>query len=228
VSSFCPDGYLPSQTAIAEAGEYWFSDRLAEIETAAAARAAKRDEPKTGLDALAWALSQPPIPEAAREIYTDIWQPTEDRLRRLLHQGERLTAYYFGGLFSQGRNAIPPEFWATAAADGVLTLGHYFPFGKPNRSYERRLSCPIFFLKAELAALLSEEQGAKRQLPESKKPELVAALIDLNHLPSRTEQFKALRDMPQFRDYRITDAVLREATKKAPLPLGRRRKQQSD
>jgi len=99
VSSFCPVGYLPIQTAIAEAGEYWFSGRLAEIETAAAARAAKKDEPKTGVDALAWALSQPSIPEAEREIYADIWQPTEDRLRRLLHQGERLTAYYFGALF---------------------------------------------------------------------------------------------------------------------------------
>ena len=106
--------------------------------------------------------------------------------------------------------------------------GNYFPFGKPNRWYERPLSFPIFFLKAEFAALLSEEQGAKRQLPESMKSELVAALLDLNHLPNRTEQFKALRDMPRFRDYRITDAAVREATKKAPRPLGRRRKRQSD
>ncbi len=78
-----------------------------------------------------------------------------------------------------------------------------------------------------MAALLSEEKAAKRQLPESIKPELVAALLDLNQLP-RTEQFKALRDMPRFRDYRITDAVLREATKKDPRPPGRRRNQQSD
>jgi hypothetical protein len=98
VSSFCPDGDVPSQTAKLRLGNIGSPIDWLKLRQLRQARAAKRDEPKTGVDALAWALSQPPIPEAAREIYTDIWQPTEDRLRRLLHQGERLTAYYFGGL----------------------------------------------------------------------------------------------------------------------------------
>jgi len=84
-------------------------------------------------EGLARALSQPPlIPHALRHEFQDIVNQTVRRLRSLLHQGE-LTAYYFGGLFGDGRHAVSSGFWATTAADGVMESGTYWPFGKPTR-----------------------------------------------------------------------------------------------
>jgi hypothetical protein len=149
--------------------------------------------------------------------------------RNLLYEG-KLTAYYFGGLFSSGRNAVPSEFWATEEANGVLESGSYFPFGRPSRSFEQRSSYPLFLLKSELDEVLSEQQptAKKSPLPKAKIPELVAALRELDYLPNRPTQFKAVRDLPKFQSYRITDTVMREAAEQAPRPVGRRKNQQSD
>ena len=86
----------------------------------------------------------------------DLLTQTEHRLRNFLHQGV-LTAYYFGGLFDQGRHAVAPEFWATTEADGVLMSGSYWPFGKPRAWHEERPSYPLCFLESQLATLLSED-----------------------------------------------------------------------
>jgi len=227
VSSFCPSGYVPSQTVIVEATQYWFADRLVELEETAAASSATQAAPKSGVDLLARALSQQQVPDALLRELADIVQQTIHRLRNFLHEGKVLKAYYFGGLFP-GCHEVTPELWATPEADDILESGTYFPFGKPSRSHERRLNCQIFFRKAELDTLLSEQQAPKRPLPESRKPELAAALLKLDHLPNRAAQREAVRELPEFRQYRITDAVFREVSKKVPRPLGRRRKQQSN
>jgi hypothetical protein len=41
--------------------------------------------------------------------------------------------------------------------------------------------------------------------------ELVAALRKFDDLPNRRAQFQALCDMPEFREFKITDALFREA-----------------
>jgi hypothetical protein len=225
VSSFCPDGYVPSQTVIVEATEHWFADRLVALEATAAATATGA-EPKSGVDALARALSQQQVPDALRCELAAIVPQTIHRLRNFLYEGKLLKAYYFGGLFL-GRHEVTPAFWATPEADDVLESGIYFPFGKPSRWYERPLACQIFFRKAELAALLSEEQTAKKTFPAARKPELVAAIRKLNHL-TRKEQRKVLAGLQEFRDYLITDDIFREAVKQAPRPSGRPRRPQSD
>ena len=224
MSSFCPDGYVTTPEAIYEAALSWHAERLAALEGSAAAVSSTGNR---GVEALSWAIStQHRISQEVQQLYAEIVPKIVNRLRNLLYEG-KLTAYYFGGLFSTGRNAVPSEYWATVEADGVLEAGSYFPFGRPSHSFEQRLSYPLFLLKAELNEVLSEQQPTT-PLPRARIPELVAALRELDHLPNRTTQFRTVRDLPQFQGYRITDRVMREAAQQATRPLGRRQNQLSD
>jgi hypothetical protein len=119
------------------------------------------------------------------------------------------------------------SIWATTAADVVMESGTYWPFGKPTRWYESRPNYSLFLLKSELDALLSEQPAKKRPLPKAKMSELVAALCKLDDLPNRRAQFQALCDMPEFREFKITDALFREAARQAPLDPGRKSPRQS-
>jgi hypothetical protein len=151
---FCPEGYVPVQLAIATAAQYWFPEQMTALETATAGDNTPSDDVNT-LTPLERLAEQPSISEGLRQQIQDLLIQTEDRLRKLTHRGV-LTAYYFGGLFDQGRHAVAREFWATTAADGVLMSGSYWPFGKPRARYEQRPSYPVFFLESQLATLLSE------------------------------------------------------------------------
>lgn len=159
---FCPDGYVPVQEAIAKAALHWFSEQIATLETATADGSAIKSNPNTDvnamtrLDALTRALGKPSISEGLLQQFEHILTQTEHRLRNFLHQGV-LTAYYFGGLFHLGRNAVAHGFWATTEADGVLMSGTYWPFGKARARHEQRPNFPLFFLESELAASLSDE-----------------------------------------------------------------------
>jgi hypothetical protein len=220
MNGFCPDGYMPTREAIVRAAEYWFPERIAALERAAAPQSETKADNSS--EALARALSQPlGIPDALRHEFSDIVNQTVHRLRNLLHQGE-LTAYYFGGLFGDGRHAVSSGFWATTAADGVMESGTYWPFGKPTRWYESRPNYSLFLLQSELDALLSEQPAKKRPLPKAKMPELVAALRKLDDLPNRRAQFQALCDMPEFREFKITDVLFREAARQVPRDAGRK------
>jgi hypothetical protein len=221
VNGFCPDGYVPTREAIVGAAEYWFPEKFAALERAAAPPQPET-KPDNSLQALARALSQPPvIPDAMRHDFQDIVDQTVHRLRNLLHQSE-LTAYYFGGLFGDGRYAVSSGFWATAQADGVMESGIYWPFGRPPRSFEARPNYSLFLLQSELDALLSEQPAKKRPLPRAKMPELVAALRKLDDLPSRAAQLQALCNMPEFLEFKITNALFREAARQAPRDPGRK------
>ncbi len=145
------------------------------------------------------------------------------RLRNFLHEG-KLKAYYFG---HDGCHSVSREFWATTHADGEMESGTYWPFGKPPRLYESRPNYPLFLLQSELDALLSEQPAKKRPLPKSKMPELVAALRKLDDLPNRPAQFQALCDMPEFREFKITNPLFREAARHVPRDAGRRSRRES-
>jgi hypothetical protein len=220
VNAFCPDGYVPTQEAIVRAAQYWLPERFAALERAGAPPS--ETKPDNSPEALARALSPPPvIPDALRHEFNDIVNQTVQRLRNLLHQSE-LTAYYFGGPFGGGRHAVPSEFWATTEADGAMESGTYWPFGKPTRWTERRPNYSLFLLQSELDAQLSEQPAKKRPLPMAKMPELVAALRNLDDLPNRAAQFQALCDMPEFREFKITDTLFREAARQVPRNPGRK------
>ncbi|MFZ1884043.1 MAG: hypothetical protein WAU53_10710 [Rhodoplanes sp.] len=216
MSAFCPDGYVPVPEAIARAAEYWLPERLAALERTYALQL--EPKPDNSLETLARVLSQPSISDALRNELQGIVIETVHRLRNSLHQGE-LTTYYFE---DYGRRSVSCEFWATADADGVIESGTYWSFGRPTRWYESRPHYRLFLLKSELDALLSEQPVKKRPLPEAKVPELVAALRKLDDLPNRTAQLQALCNMPDFREFKITDALFREAARQAPRDPGRK------
>jgi hypothetical protein len=160
---FCPDGYVQAQDAIVWAALYWYPEQMAALETAMAGELAINERPNddvnalTPVEKLARALRGPPsFSEGLRQQILDLVGQTEHRLRNVLHQGA-LTAFYFGGLFDQGRHAIARDFWATTEAEGVLISGSYWPFGQPRTRHGERPSYPLCFLESELAALLSHE-----------------------------------------------------------------------
>ena len=175
---FCPDGYVWVQEAIERAALSWFAQQTTALENAVAGELAINSRPNGDLNALtpveqlARALRPPPsFSEGLRQQVVDLLTQTEHRLRNSLHQGV-LTAYYFGGLFDQGRHAIAPEFWSTPEADGVLISGIYWPFGKPRSWHEERPSYPLCFLESQLATLLSE--GRRNRHRRYGKPVIVA------------------------------------------------------
>lgn len=221
MNTFCPDGYVPTQEAIVRAAGYWFPDRPAALERAAAPQAETK-QTKTE-DALARAFSESQISAAWqddmwRHEFEDVWNQAAHRLRNLLHQST-LKAYYFK---DDGCHHLPPEFWATAQADGVLESGIYWPFGALTHRYEQRPNYRLFVKQLDLNALLSDQPAKKQPLPESKLPELVAAMRAHNDKPNRTEQREAVRKLPEFERYHLSDAMFREAERQVPRDAGRK------
>jgi hypothetical protein len=223
VSDFFPEGYVPAPEAMLRAAEYWFPEQWTALWEAQLAT-----KPDNNVDAAVRAFLQSQITAAWQDDiwrykFEDIWSQTAHRLRNLLHQAT-IKAYYFD---NSGRQVVERNFWPTHAADGVLETGIYWPFGKPTRLYESRPNYSVFLLESELDALLSELPAKKRPLPRAKMPEVVAALRKLDHLPNRTAQLQALCDMPEFREFKITDALFREAARQAPRDPGRKSRRQS-
>jgi hypothetical protein len=214
MADFCPDGYLPIQEAVAEAAETWFRDKFTAIETATSPR--QQTDSNDPIDVAVRVFSQPQFPDQLQREFKEIAFQTYQRLRNFLHQGT-IKAYYFD---SGGCHSSPTDFWTTSHADGVLESGTYWPFGPPTRLYEQRPSFALFVKASELDALLSEESH-KKPFPRALLPKLTAAHRSLNHL-TRERQREALRDLPEFRAYHITDKVLREVEKDSPREAGRR------
>jgi hypothetical protein len=212
MTDFCPDGYVSTPDAIARAAERWFPEQFNTLEITSRSQPGVR--PESPIDAAVRAFSRPQVPEAWLHAFSEIANQTVHRLRNFLHQGE-LDAYCFG---NDGRHTVPREFWATAEANEVLERGTYWPFGAPSRIHEQRPNCPLFLRQSELQKLFSEEAAKKRPLPESKKPDLIAALRRLDNLPNRAAQLEALRE--EFQEYKITHAVFRELAKTLPRSSG--------
>jgi hypothetical protein len=164
------------------------------------------------------AFSQPHVSDAVPLELQDIVNQTLVRLRNFLHQG-KLNVYYFR---NDGRHSVSRDFWATQQADGVIETGIYWPFGKPPHLYESRPNYPLFLPQLELDALLSEQPSKMQPLPRAKMPDLVAALHTLDDLPNREKQREAVRKLPEFEQYHLTDDVLREAEKQVPRRPGRK------
>jgi hypothetical protein len=217
MSHFCPDGYLPISEALMVAARFWFPDKIAAF--AITTEPESETKPEQGLDAMARGLSQPEVPHAKWQAFKEIANETVHSLRNLLHQG-KLTAYYFR---EDGCHPVSREFWATADADGVIESGTYWPWGKPTPLlYDQGPHYPLVVNQLQLDALFKEEAAGKSPLPRARIPDLIAALRGLEHLPNRKSQREALRKMPEFQRYRLTDKVLRAAEKQVPRESGRK------
>jgi hypothetical protein len=214
VSLFCPEGYVPILEALFIAAKHYFPEQIAGLEKALDAGTEKR----TDFDAAVRPFSQQQLPDALKLEICDVLSQTVDRLRSFLHQGT-LKATYFA---HDGSNHVSREFWATTQADGLIESGTYWPFGKPSHWHEQRPNYPLFVKQSELDALLSEQAAQKPSLPSGKMSGLVAALRTLDHLPNREKQRKALRNLPEFERYHLTDEVLREAEQQVPRKPGRK------
>jgi hypothetical protein len=217
MSDFCPEGYLTTQDAILRAANYWYPDNIAALQTTEASEAQPKS--KNDVEAAVRAFSQPHVASAWQHAFDEIGNQTVQRLRNLLHQGT-LNAYYFA---SDGPHCIPREFWATGNADGVIETGIYWPYGRPTSWHETRPNSPLFLRESELNVLLSKQPAKKIAFPKAKMPALIEALRKLDNLPSRKKQREALRKLPEFERYHLTDDVLREAEKKVPRSPGRKR-----
>ena len=197
---FCPDGYVAIPDAVLAAAKFWSPLQI--------------DLPL-----------QPQVLDALYNALSD----AANRVRSFLHQG-KLKAYYFG---NDGHHSVSRDFWATSDADEVMESGIYWPFGKspqlaPNYLCGLLPNRPLFLLQSKLDVLLSEQPSKKRPLPREKMPDLATGLRELDHLPNRPAQLQALRDMTQFREFIITNAVFREAAKLAgPRRAGRKSRRQS-
>ena len=159
---FCPDGYVLAQEVILSAALAWFPDEISALMNAAEAESEIKKKPNDDIDALtsverlAGALALvPSISDGLRQQFRHLLSEIEDRFRNFLHKGA-ITAFYFGGLFDQGRHVVDRKFWATEEANGVLISGRYWPFGKPGALHKQRPSYPLCFLESELASLLGE------------------------------------------------------------------------
>jgi hypothetical protein len=200
VNIFCPDGYVPIPDAVLAAAKFWFPLQI----------------------------NLPLQPQVLDRLLNSLNEAAH-RLRKFQHQG-KLKAYYFG---NDGRHSVSRDFWAMTDADEVMESGIYWPFGKspqlaPNYLSGLLRNYPLFLLQSELDVLLSEQPSKKRPLPREKMPDLATGLRELDHLPNRPAQLQALRDMPKFREFIITNAVFREAAKLAgPRRAGRKSRRQS-
>lgn len=219
MNMFCPDGYVPTQAAIIGAAGYWFRERFAALEAIAPQSESK---PDNGLDAAVRAFSQPHVPDGWRHAFEETATHTARRLRNFLLQGT-FKVYYFT---KDGCHHLPPDFWATAEADGVLESGIYWPFGAPTHWYDQqRPNYPLFVKQLDLDRILSDQPAKKSPLPESKLAELVAAMRAHNDKPNRKEQREAVRKLPDFERYHLTDAMFREAERQVPRDAGRKSSQ---
>jgi hypothetical protein len=221
MNGFCPDGYVPAEGAIARAAERWFPEQFNQFVVATESQPASR--PEDPIEQAVQAFSPPQVPGVSRDAWENIVSQTVHRLRNLLHQG-KLNAYYFD---EYGSHIVRRDLWVTTETDGVLESGTYWPFGKQSRVHERPPKYRLCLRQTQLDKLLSEESSRKRPLPKSKMSELVAALRKLDHLPNRRAQYEALCELPEFREYKITNAIFREAAKHVPREAGRKSRRES-
>jgi hypothetical protein len=196
--------------------ERWFPEQFNQFVEAMESQPASR--PEGPIEQAVQAFSPPQIPGVSRDAWENIVTLTVHRLRNLLHQG-RLDAYYFD---EYGSHIVRRDSWVTPKTNGVLESGTYWPFGVPSRVYERQPNYRLFLRQTQLDKLLSEESSKKRPFPKSKMSELVAALRRLDHHPNRRAQYEALRELPEFREYKITAAIFREAARNVPREAGRK------
>ena len=208
MSVFCPDGYIPIPDAVLATAKFWFPLQITAPERITESQS--ETKPDNSIDAAVSALLPPQVLDKLHKALNE----TAHRLRNFLHQGE-LKAYYFE---NDGHHSVSRDFWATTDADEVMELG-IWPFGEPSRGHGQR---PLFLKELELDALLSEQPAKKRPFPEAKMPDLVAALRRLDHLPNRKKQREAVRKLPEFKEYRLTDDVFREAERQVPRRRGRK------
>jgi len=223
--SFCPEGYVSIRQAIFRAAQFWYPEQYGAAFRAAGSSAAGNNDTIPGsIEALERAISQQFPDDAFVDTAGQLFVTTLHRLRDSLHHGTIDAVYFTRG----GPQTVDKKFWATTEAEGILVSGTYWPYGKPNRSYEARPNYPLFIEQSKLDALLSEER-ASRKFSRLKRSELAAAYRDptIASLP-RKAQREAIKKLEQFKSYQITDRIFREAERASGKRQAGVKKQKTD
>jgi hypothetical protein len=218
-------GFMPAVEAVVLAVLHWHYDTISSITSGARSN----DSAVEGATLRAFGS---PITTA----YMQFAPKAGERLRNLLRLGQ-LDAYERSG---NGFRQLPTAYWESPESEGVLEEDLDKPVGKPPRHQ-------FFFRRSEIDQLLRSSANistppassdplpgtdrpspvTKKPLPAALEPKLADALGSRAHLP-RPQQHKEVAASPEFRDYHLTQSVLREAGRVAPKRPGRPRKQQPE
>ena len=176
-----------------------------------------------------------PLTAANSIIFAEYMRLVSDvveRLRVLLRDGQ-LRSFLFNRQLSNLFQEVPSEYWVKPESADRLARLFFEAF-----EIQSSLSQPvpgdlIYFSVGDLTELLEPGSANERlvfckiPLNESKKKDLADSLRSIKEqCPklSRPDQFKLVRELPEFQHIRITDRDLRKAARKAPIPPGRPRK----
>ena len=217
MSDFRRRGFVRASHGILKAAKIWHGATFTELEGKVAVN------------------GHGPLTAASSTIfaeYTRLVSDVVERLSVLLRDGE-LRSFLFNRQLHNLFQKVPSEYWAKPEAVGMLERLFFEAF-EIQSSVSQPVPCDsIYFSVSDLAELLEPGFANERlvfykiRLDEGMKKDLADALRSLSERPPklrRPDQFKLVRELPEFQQYRITDRDLREAASKAPIPPGRPRK----
>jgi hypothetical protein len=165
--------------------------------------------------------------------YTRLVSDVVERLRVLLRDGE-LRSFLFNRQLSNLFQKVPSEYWAKPESAAMLERLFFEAFEIQSSVSQPVPRDSIYFSVGDLTELLEPGFANERlvfdkpHLDQGMKKDLADALRSLSERHPklrRPDQYKMARELPEFRQYRITDRDLREAARKAPIPPGRPRKE---
>jgi len=214
MSDFRRRGFIRASHGILKAKKIWHGATFGELEGRAAVN------------------GHGPLTAASSTIfaeYTRLVSDVVERLRVLLRDGE-LRSFLFNRQLSNLFQKVPCEYWAKPESAGTLERLFFEAFEIQSSVSQPVPRDLIYFRLSDLTELLEPGSASfgKMRLDEGTKQDLADALRSLSERHPklrRPDQFKLVRELPEFRQYRITDRDLREAARKAPIPSGRPRKE---
>jgi len=216
MSDFRRRGFVRASHGVSKAAKIWHGATFSELEGKAAVNV---HGPLTAANSTIFAE------------YTRLVSDVVERLRVLLRDGE-LRSFLFNRQLHNLFQKVPSEYWATPESAGMLERLFFEAFEIQSSVSQPVPRDLIYFSVGDLTELLEPGFTNERlvfykiRLDEGAKQDLADALPSLSERHPklrRPDQFKAARELPEFRQYRITDRDLREAARKAPIPPGRPR-----
>jgi hypothetical protein len=218
MSDFRRRGFVRASHGILKAAKIWHGATFSELEGKAAVN------------------GHGPLTAASSTIfaeYTRLVSDVVERLSVLLRDGE-LRSFLFNRQLHNLFQEVPSEYWAKPESAGMLERLFFEAF-EIQSSVSQPVPCDsIYFSVGDLTELLEPGFANERlvfykiRLDEGTKKDPADALRSLSERHPklrRPDQFKLVRELPEFLQYRITDRDLREAARKAPIPSGRPRKE---
>jgi hypothetical protein len=152
-----------------------------------------------------------------------------ERLRVFLQDGD-LRSFFFNRQFGNVVQEVPAAYWARPESAAMLQRVFFDAFEIQSSASQPVPADSIYFSVSDLTEILQPGFAKKKSvlhkkpLPKAQQRKLVDALrsiVEQNEGIRREKQFKLLEELPEFRDYWITDSDFRAAAKNVPVKRGR-------